>query len=212
MFDIFQVSDIMVCVSILYALVVGLYAASMIGIRNRKSRNRDKVYELLANGILNGTIYDSFGLEILCRYSQYEDFERFVRGFLKYALTNQSEENFHKIDDLMRAMIVEKSRKKPFEECNSVDRQFLLSINEVVSKSDIESAKLSVQELSRSIREKDAEIAKQGRQQFWLTILAIVGLVLNIFFGIQSMNLSEKDINNISQIVETAINNGNNDK
>lgn len=212
MFELFHMSNIIVWVAALYVLIVCLYVFSLMSIRSRKLRNRNKAYELLANGILNGTIYDSFGLEILCRYSQYEDFERFVRGFLKYALTNQSEENFHKIDDLMRAMIVEKSKKKPFEECNPVDRQFLLSVNEVVSKSDIESAKLSVQELSRSIREKEAVIAKQGRQQFWLTIFTIVGLALNIFFGIQSMNLSEKDIDNISQIVETAINNSNNNK
>lgn len=82
----------------------------------------------------------------------------------------------------------------------------LLVLNEIIAQSDNEAAKYSIQELSRILKEKDQRIRKQRISQIVLTILTILGLAINIIFGVIGMNLSEKDLQNIQQTVEHVIN------
>lgn len=81
----------------------------------------------------------------------------------------------------------------------------LLAINEIVAKGDNDAAKYSMQELSRSLAEKDEKIHKQRNMQIGLTFLTILGLAINIVFGILGLSLSEKDVQTIKQTVETVM-------
>lgn len=183
-------------------MVVILYAY-MFTRQKRKKFNNRKIYELLQKCILNETITDSFGLDLLCQASDYEDFERFVKIFLRYSLETKTEEEYRKIDSLIRTIVIDKSKKKPFEGCSPMDRQMLLVVNEIVLRSDNDAAKYSIHELSRSIAQKDERINKQRKMQIGLTILTILGLAINILFGVMGMNLSDKDIQNIKMTFET---------
>ena len=203
--EFFIDSTFLIKVAAVYVALAFVYITMLIIRKRHILSNNKKVFELLQKCILNGTINDSFGLELLCQSAKYEDFEIFVKRFLRFSLRTLSEEDYMKVDTLMRTIIIEKSKKKPFEECSPTDRQMLLSINEVVAKGDNEAAKYSMQELSHSLFEKDKIIRRQRRQQFWLTILTIVGLAINIVFGVLSMNLSDKDIQKIQQSVEVVV-------
>lgn len=101
--------------------------------------------------------------------------------------------------------MIDKSKKKPFEGCSSNDKQMLLVINDIMAKSDNEAAKYSIQELSRSLKEKDQKVRKQRISQIILAILTILGLAINIIFGVIGMNLSEKDLQNIQKTMEQVI-------
>lgn len=197
--------NMLILVAVVYAgLVVILYAFMIVRFRKRRYNNK-KTYDLLQKCILNGTIVDSFGLDLICRVSQYEEFEIFVKNFLRYSLETRTEEEYQKIDALIRTIVIEKSKKKPFEACSPTDRQMLLAINEIVAKGDNDAAKYSMQELSRSLAEKDEKIHKQRNMQIGLTFLTILGLAINIVFGILGLSLSEKDVQTIKQTVETVM-------
>ena len=205
MTDFISNNTFLITIAAVYVTFAFVYISMFIIHKRHTLSNNKKIFELLQKCILNGTINDSFGLELLCQSAKYEDFEMFVKCFLRFSLKTLPEDDYMKVDSLMRTIIIDKSKKKPFEECSPTDRQMLLSINEVVAKGDNEAAKYSMQELSSSLFEKDKIIRHQRRQQIGLTILTIVGLVINIIFGVLSLNLSDKDIQKIQQSVEVVI-------
>lgn len=197
--------DVLIWVSVLYTgMVVVLYIFMLAWLKKRRSKDK-KTFDLLQKCILNGTITDSFGFDLICKASEYEDFEQFIKKFLKYSLVSLSEEEYHIVDPFIRSIMIDKSKKKPFEGCSSNDKQMLLVLNEIIVKCDNEAAKYSIQELSRSLKEKDQRIRKQRVSQIVLTILTIFGLAINIIFGVIGMNLSEKDLQNIQQTMEQVI-------
>lgn len=203
MMDYFH--DVLIWVSVLYAgMVVVLYIYMLTRLKRKKVKDR-KTFDLLQQCILNRKITDSFGFDLLCKASEYEDFEQFVKKFLKFSLESLSEEEYHIVESFIRSIMIDKSKKKPFEGCSSNDKQMLLVINDIIAESDNEAAKYSVQELSRSLKEKDQKIRKQRISQIVLTILTILGLAINIIFGVIGMNLSENDLQNIQQTVEQVL-------
>lgn len=203
MMDYFH--DVLIWVSVLYAgMVVILYIFMLTRIKRRRIKDKN-TFDLLQQCILNGKITDSFGFDLLCKASEYEDFEQFIKKFLKYSLKSLSEEEYHVVESFIRSIMIDKSKKKPFEGCSSNDKQMLLVINDIVAKSDNEAAKYSIQELSRSLKEKDQKVRKQRISQIILTILTILGLAINIIFGVIGMNLSEKDLQNIQKTMEQVI-------
>jgi len=203
MMDYFQ--DVLIWVSVLYAgMVVILYIFMLTRIKRRRIKDKN-TFDLLQQCILNGKITDSFGFDLLCKASEYEDFEQFIKKFLKYSLKSLSEEEYHVVESFIRSIMIDKSKKKPFEGCSSNDKQMLLVINDIIAKSDNEAAKYSIQELSRSLKEKDQKVRKQRISQIILTILTILGLAINIIFGVIGMNLSEKDLQNIQKTMEQVI-------
>lgn len=203
MLDHFQ--NVFVWVSVLYAgMVFVIYIFMLTRLRRRKIKDKN-TFDLLQQCILNEKISDSFGFDLLCNASEYEDFEQFIKKFLKYSLKSLSEEDFHAVDLFIRSIMIDKSRKRPFEGCSSNDKQLLLVLNEIIAKSDNEAAKHSLQELSRTLKEKDQRIRKQRISQVVLTILTILGLAINIIFGVIGMNISEKDMQKIQQTMEQVI-------
>ena len=171
--------------------------------REEKIKNANDDYKLLCKGILSKAIKDAYGFDNV--YKRYPNvaYETFVRDFLHYALTNQRQEEYGLIEDFVKQIEVERNKMNPFDGCAPSDKQYFLSINDVVALSDSEAAKHGLLELARSFREKTYQLQSLKTVTIVSTVLTVAGLVINIFLGVRG--LSTRDVTKIQSVTREEI-------
>ncbi len=171
--------------------------------REERIKNANDDYKLLCKGILSKAIKDAYGFDNV--YKRYPNvaYETFVRDFLHYALTNQRQEEYGLIEDFVRHVEEERNKMNPFDGCAPSEKQYFLSINEVVALSDSEAAKHGLLELVRSFRDKTYQLQSLKMVTIISTVLTVAGLVLNIFLGVRG--LSNRDVTKIQNVTRDEI-------
>lgn len=171
--------------------------------KDEKIQDSEKKYNTLIDGILTDTITDSYSFDVVYKSIKTNNFDLFIRDFLRYALEKKRSEDYRKIENFVKRMEDEKSLKNPFEGCLPSDKQYLLSIKEVVADSNNEAAKNALRELSRTIKEKDRQLHEQKIINIVTIVLTIIGLALNITLGLRG--LSTNDVNRIKDATEEVL-------
>ena len=172
-------------------------------IKEKRIENANNDYKLLCKGILSNAIKDAYGFDNVYKRYPNVEYETFVRDFLHYALENMRQEEYGRIEDFVRQVEKERNQKNPFDDCAPSDKQYFLSINEVVAHSDSEAAKHGLRELARSFREKTYQLQSLKMVTIISTVLTVAGLLLNIFLGVRG--LSNDDMARIKDVTREEI-------
>ena len=171
--------DLLTVITVVYGIVVVVGGfLSYIWFKEKKEEiinDREKNYKLLADGIKNNSIVNSYSLDVIYKRIKVNDFEVFARDFLHYSLEKEGTDEYRKIEEFIIKVGEEKYQNDPFEGCSPSDKHYLLSIKEVVSKEDNEAAKFALRELSRSIKDKEKQLHVRNIVTIVTIILTIVG-------------------------------------
>lgn len=167
---------------------------------DERIQDREKKYNSLIDCILNGTITDEYSFNAVYKNFKRNDFDAFVSDFLNYAVGKAKGDDFRKIEEFIKRMEDAKALKDPFEGCIPSDKQYLLSINEVVAGQNNEAANHALRELSRSLKEKDRKLYVQRIINITALVLSGVGIALSVIWGVRG--LSDKDVDRIKGATE----------
>lgn len=188
---------------VIVAVSIPVFMSWAITKKDEKIKDRENKYNLLISGILSNTITNAYSFEVVYKGLKTSDFDAFVQDFLNYALEKLDGTEYRMIEEFIKRMEEEKAKNDPFDGCLPPDKQYLLSIQEVVSNSRNEAAKHALQEVSRSIKEKDGQLHVQKTITIVTIILTGVGLALNLVFGIRG--LSDKDVKRIKNVTTEVV-------
>lgn len=107
--------------------------------------------------------------------------------------TQRNQENFR----LIISLINEELKGEPFNQLKAEQKRILLNLQYALTNKDVETGIYNLNELNDILRIQNEYGAKLEKQNGWSIPLAIVGIVLSLFFGIISLvkSISKKDNN-----------------
>lgn len=133
---------------------------------------------------------DSIAREVDTTYS----LAPLLEDYLQYLITSASDgQDGTKIKaryDLVKAIVDEETKEKPFADIPEEERRLLRSLKDAVDHSDKQSITFNLDELSSLISARGRMFAKANKLNRWALPLAIIGLVTTILFGIMSITQS----------------------
>lgn len=167
-------------------------------IRKRKKDRNDKFFEALNHGFENGTIesYDDIVnvYEGITRMSTDDDgfkygLKRWLKEYLVEIISKKESEGnalIHKKQKVTE-FIRRNEEITPYDDIPVAEKNLLLDILTFSKEGKQEAIKRKIDELSGIIKTKNDVLGKIQNSNKYSTILAAVGLVLTIIFGILAL-------------------------
>ncbi|MCU5695514.1 hypothetical protein OCB06_19145 [Bacillus cereus] len=165
-----------------------------------KSKEVDKFSNVLLQGLKLGTINnldDVYNIykgindyELVnenYRYSLNKSLRKFLVKIQTEEFEDIEEEDIKKWKSKVDEFIKKNEELSPFSELPQAERNIMNDILAYLDKNDNESIRRKIMELSNSIQIRKEQIDKIDKQNKWSVPLAVIGLVLTIFFGIASL-------------------------
>ncbi|MDA1795692.1 hypothetical protein [Bacillus cereus group sp. BY8-1LC] len=165
-----------------------------------KSKEVDKFSNVLLQGLKLGTINnldDVYNIykgindyELVnenYRYSLNKSLRKFLVKIQTEEFEDIEEEDIKRWKSKVDEFIKKNEELSPFSELPQAERNIMNDILAYLDKNDNESIRRKIMELSNSIQIRKEQIDKIDKQNKWSVPLAVIGLVLTIFFGIASL-------------------------
>ncbi|PDY05747.1 hypothetical protein COM66_10915 [Bacillus cereus] len=165
-----------------------------------KDKEVDKFSDVLLKGLRLGTInnlddvYNIYkginDLELVnenYRYSLNKSLRKFLVKIQTEEFEEIKEEQIKEWKNKVDEFIKKNEELSPFSELPQAERNIMNDILAYLEKNDNDSIRRKIMELSNSIQIRKEQIDKIDKQNKWSVPLAVIGLVLTIFFGIASL-------------------------
>ncbi|PFJ07589.1 hypothetical protein COI88_02055 [Bacillus cereus] len=181
-----------------------LYVVQWIFRNNRDTKIKDKEVDKFSNVLLQGLRLGTINNldDVYNIYKGVNDFElvnenyryslnKSLRKFLVKIQTEEfkeiKEEQIKEWKNKVDEFIKKNEELSPFSELPQAEKNIMNDILAYLDKSDNDSVRRKIMELSNSIQIRKEQIDKIDKQNKWSVPLAVIGLVLTIFFGIASL-------------------------
>ncbi|HDR7866524.1 TPA: hypothetical protein QCY24_000132 [Bacillus wiedmannii] len=165
-----------------------------------KDKEIDKFFTVLVQGLKLGTInnlndiYNIYkginDLELInenYRHSLNKSLRKFLVKLQAGQFEDVKEEQIRDWKSKMDEFIKRNEELSPFSELPQAERNIMNDMLAYLDKNDNESIQRKIMELSNSIQIRQEQLDKIEKQNKWSIPLAIIGLILTIFFGIASL-------------------------
>ncbi|MDR4442199.1 hypothetical protein [Bacillus cereus] len=197
-------SDLIRIVPIITGIVSGMFTLHFLFKTNReikrKEKEVDKFSYVLLQGLRLGTINnldDVYNIykgindyELVnenYRYSLNKSLRKFLVKIQMKELGEMKEEQIKDWKNKVDEFIKKNEELSPFSELPQAERNIMNDILAYLDKNDTDSIRRKIMELSNSIQIRKEQIDKIDKLNKWSVPLAVIGLVLTIFFGIASL-------------------------
>lgn len=204
--DLFSnfVSDINRIVPFIAAIVSAVFSSYFMIKSNREHKRIEKEVDKFSNVLLQGlrlgtinnlndvyNIYKGINDYELVnenyRYSLNKSLRKFLVKIQTEKLEGIKEEQIKEWKNKVDEFIKKNEELSPFAELPQAERNIMNDILAYLDKNDTDSIRRKIMELSNSIQIRKEQIDKIDKQNKWSVPLAVIGLVLTIFFGIASL-------------------------
>ena len=167
-------------------------------IRKRKKERNDKFFSALNSGFENGTIetYEDIVniYEGITRMSTDDDgfkygLKRWLKEYLVEIISKKEGDGISLIDKKQKVteFIRRNEEIAPYDDIPVAEKNLLLDIITFAKEGKQEAIKRKIDELSGIIKTKNDVLGKIQNSNKYSTILAVVGLILTIIFGILAL-------------------------
>lgn len=167
-------------------------------IRKRKKERNDKFFSALNSGFENGTIESYEDIvniyEGITRMSTDDDgfkygLKRWLKEYLVEIISKKEEDGKSLIDKKQKVtdFIIRNEEIAPYDDIPIAEKNLLLDIITFSKEGKQDAIKRKIDELSGIIKTKNDVLGKIQNSNKYSTILAVVGLILTIIFGILAL-------------------------
>jgi hypothetical protein len=133
---------------------------------------------------------DSIAREVDATYSLAPLLEDYLKYLIVSAPDGQDNTRIKARYDLVKAIVDEETKEKPFADMPEEERRLLRSLKDAVDHNDKQSITFNLDELSSLISARGRVFSRVNKLNRWSIPLAIIGLVTTILFGIMSIRQS----------------------
>jgi hypothetical protein len=173
--------------------------------KNKRINSKEKLFKLLDSNLKKVIIKNREDIILLMNSVNREYYEDYslapvLEDYIAY-LSDKDDETLKDNYELLKEIIKKENEEKPFSNLPDQERRLMKSIDDSVKHNDIESIKYNLQELNSVITTRNKVYQKANLLNRWSIPVAIIGILLTIFFGIMSLRTpidysKIKEINN----------------
>ncbi|MFA8451934.1 MAG: hypothetical protein ACEPOW_14660 [Bacteroidales bacterium] len=170
----------------------------------RKS-SKDSIYNTLDQKLESGLINDKEDIQLIINsFSRTEDEFYSITPVLEDYFTKRlsksdkiETEELKRRYKLIKDIIKDENKNKPFSEVPDEERRLLISIKDALSNNDNQAIEFNVNELNSVLSTRNKVYEKTNRLNKWSVPLAIAGTFFTILFGILSLSPQGVDYDRI---------------
>lgn len=179
--------------------------------RDKKPSDKDKIFNAIDkkfdSDLIKGKddiliLLSSISRESENYYSIAPILEDYITNRLDIASNDkQNKSEIKSRYDLLKSIISEENKEKPFENVPDEERRLLVGMKDGIQNKDMQSLEFNLHELHTVISTRSNIYEKANKLNRWSIPLAIIGTFFTILFGILSMtpNLDSKKIDEMNK-------------
>jgi hypothetical protein len=190
-------------ISIITVLVAAVLTSMLLKIFLRKEREKkpsdkekffnafDKKFD---SNLINGKDDLMIILNSISRESEnYYSIAPILEDYITYHLDKQTKDNKENDEEikrrykLLKEIIAEENKEKPFENVPDAERRLLVGIKDGIQNNDIPSLEFNLHELHTVISTRNKIYERVSKLNRWAIPLAVIGTFFTILFGILSL-------------------------
>ena len=171
--------------------------------KNKRINSKEKLFKLLDSNLKKSIIKTREDIMLLMNSVNREYYEDYslapiLEDYIAY-LSEKDDDTLKDNYDLIKEIINKENEEKPFSNLPDQERRLMKSIDDSVKHNDIDSIKYNLQELNSVITTRNKIYKKANALNRWSIPVAIIGILLTVFFGIMSLR-SPVDYTKIKEI------------
>jgi hypothetical protein len=180
--------------------------------RDKKPSDKEKIFNAIDkkfnSNLIKGKddiiiVLNSISRESENYYSIAPILEDYITNRLDITATEKQEntDEIKKRYDLLKSIISEENKEKPFENVPDEERRLLVGIKDGIQNKDMQSLEFNLHELHTVISTRNKIYEKANKLNRWSIPLAVIGTFFTILFGILSMtpNLDSKKLEEMNK-------------
>jgi hypothetical protein len=180
--------------------------------RDKKPSDKEKIFNAIDkkfnSNLIKGKddiiiVLNSISRESENYYSIAPILEDYITNRLDITATEKQEntDEIKKRYDLLKSIISEENKEKPFESVPDEERRLLVGIKDGIQNKDMQSLEFNLHELHTVISTRNKIYEKANKLNRWSIPLAVIGTFSTILFGILSMtpNLDSKKLEEMNK-------------
>ncbi len=164
-------------------------------IKNVKRIGNKSIYDILDQKFSSGLIKDKEDIQLIINsVSRSEDELYSISPVLEDYYTNRlsksedlKEEDLIQRHKLIKNIIQEENKEKPFSGVPDEERRILLNIKDAIRNDDKQAIEFNVNELNTVLTTRNKIYKSTDKLNKWSVPLAVVGVFLTILFGVLSI-------------------------
>lgn len=194
------------------ALGTLLATKQLFSIKRTKKGDKENIFNSIDEKFSSRLIRDRSDIEVIINsYSRSNDELYSIAPVLedyftkRLSKTDKIDEN--EIDrryDLLKEIIKEENKDKPFSDVPDEERRLLISMKDALGNKDNQAIEFNINELNSVLTTRNKMYEKVNRLNKWSVPLAIIGTFFTILFGILSLSPQKIDyekVKNDNQII-----------
>ena len=172
----------------------------------KREAGKEKIFNLLFNQFKHNLIDDKEDMILLINsisreYNSNYSLVSILEDYIVYISKNEYEDNNNLKNNytLIKNIIASENEEKPFNNVPDDEKRILLSINENIKNSNLDSIRINIKELSSILYTKNKSYERASKINKWALPIAIISMIFTIIFGILgSRNIDYRKIEEIN--------------
>ncbi len=160
--------------------------------KGKRISSTEKLFKLINSNLEKGLIKDKEDILLLLNSVSREYYKDFslspiIEDYIAFLSEKDEKELLQKNYILLKDIINKENEEKPFSDVPNEERRLLKSIDDSVKHNDLESITFSLHELNSVISTRSKIYKRANAINRWSIPVALIGILLTIFFGIMSL-------------------------
>ncbi|MBN2788419.1 MAG: hypothetical protein JXQ69_08885 [Paludibacteraceae bacterium] len=158
-------------------------------ILGKEQKNKEKLFDEIDKKFKAGLIKSKEDLLIIInsfsrQYNNVYSLGPILEDYITYRLNEKNDVETPVKYDLLKTIINQENKEKPYENIPDEERRLFLAINDNIKYKDFDVIKFNLHELSMLISTRHKSFKKIARANKWSIPIAIISLIITVFFGI----------------------------